>query len=245
MEEDFLKRIWEQHKDKANFTFLELQNLYNFFLKKAKELGLDSQTFDFEHEIDYSLSYNENKALIEQKLINIAYPNAEPEEITELEHYKKELEKLRNKKEIKVIEKLERKMGLWQEKFKEFEQKLNKKEDIERIEQKINDFISFLSQNIELNPNPDNPLMKELKDRENRIIANILIQTKKERLSNECPRCFKKGRIVKGLVVQKIPFKQSLAFIFECPECGFRWGAQAFIGEYEEDKRKEEFESSQ
>jgi len=242
MKENFLKRVWEKHKDNANFTFLEFQNLYNFLLKMCNELGIDYQTFDFEHEIDYSLTYNENKALLEQKLISCIYPNSEPKELEELEYYKKELEKLRNKKEIKVIEKLERKIGSWQEKFKEFEQKLNNKEDIDRLEQKINDFIGFLSHNIEINTS-DNPIAKEIKDRENRIMTNILLQTKKERLSDECPRCFKKGNIVKGVAVEKIPFKQSLAFIFSCPLCGFKWGAQAFIGELGENKRKEEFEN--
>lgn len=241
MKEDFLKHIWEKHKDNANFTFLELQNLYNFFIKKCKELGLDYQTFDFEHEIDYSLSYSENKALIEQKLIDIAYPSVEPEEINELEYYKKELEKLRNKKEIRVLEKVERKIGLWNEKLKELERKLDKREDLERIEQKINDFIGFLSQNIELDP--ENPLLKELKDRENRIISNILAQTKKVRMFNECPKCFKHGVIAKGIIKEKIPFQQSQAFIFECVECGHTWGSQAFIGEFGEEIRKKEFEN--
>jgi hypothetical protein len=240
----FLKRIWEQHKDRANFTFLELQNLYNFFLEKAGELSIDPKIFDFEHEIDFSLSYAENRALIERKLIDMAYPNAEPEEIRELEYYKRELERLRNRKEIKIMEKLERKMSLWQEKIKELEKKLNRKEDVERIEQKINDFINFLSQSIEFSPNSDNPLLKELKDRENRIITNILMQTEKERLFDECPECFKKGKIVKGIVVKKLPFKHSIGFIFECPICSYKWGAQSFIGEFGQEIREKEFESS-
>jgi len=79
MEEEFIRRLWEKYKPK-HMKFLEVKNLYNYFLELCDIFHIDPKTIDFESIIDWSLSYEENKKLLER-----FFPILEEERISAME----------------------------------------------------------------------------------------------------------------------------------------------------------------
>jgi hypothetical protein len=119
-QEEFVRRIFEEHKP-PHMTFLEVRTLYEQFLKRCEEVGIDPATIDFEYEVDWSLSYYENLAKLETKIVGLT---PTPVEFEELEYYKKRVEELEKRIEelekvvpIEEIEKLRTEVKKWKEKY--------------------------------------------------------------------------------------------------------------------------------
>jgi polyhydroxyalkanoate synthesis regulator phasin len=119
-QEKFVKELYERHKP-PNMTFLEVRVLYEQFLKRCEEVGVDPATIDFEYEVDWSLRYHENLVNLEKKIIGLI---PTPPELEELSYYKrrveeleKQIEKLRDTVHIEEIEKLKDEIKKWKERY--------------------------------------------------------------------------------------------------------------------------------
>jgi hypothetical protein len=119
-QEKFVKELFEKYKP-PHMTFLEVKTLYEQFLKRCEEVGIDPYTIDFEAEVDWNLRYHENLAKLETKIIGLI---PAPVEIEELEYYKKRVEELEKRIEelekvvpIEEIEKLRAEVRKWKEKY--------------------------------------------------------------------------------------------------------------------------------
>jgi len=102
-------------------SFLELRTLYEEFLKRCKEAGVDPKTIDFEMIIDSDLSYYENLTRLETEIVGLI---PTPVEIEELEYYKKRVEELEKRIRemervvpIEEIDKLRREVKKWKERY--------------------------------------------------------------------------------------------------------------------------------
>jgi len=119
-EREFVRKLWEKYKPWA-MTYLELEKLYEWFLNRCDELGIDPWTIDFEAIVDNTLSYYENQARLERELVSLT---PAPVEFEELEYYKKRVEELERRireleKQVpeEEIERLKREVREWKEKY--------------------------------------------------------------------------------------------------------------------------------
>jgi len=124
MDREFVKRLWEKYKPK-HMSYIEVRNLYNYFLELCNIYHIDPKTIDFESVVDWSLSYEENKKLLER-----FFPVIEEERIEAMEkalerayEIRKEPEYLNLLKELREI----------REKLSEFEKKVVTKEEFEKL----------------------------------------------------------------------------------------------------------------
>ena len=82
--------------------------------------------------------------------------------------------------------------------------------------------------------NQDNNVMfldekteKFMKEYEKRDLANFIEKYGMPKaLPNECPKCYEKGKIVKGQLIDTIEFKHSIVYKYKCPVCGHVWVSQ-------------------
>jgi len=143
---DRLERIWRERR--FRMTFAEFLALFVWGYNRAEEVGIpDPETFILE-QLDYldpSLTYYENQAILETKIIGY-YPT--PPEIEELEYYKKRVEELERKlKELErvvkpeEIEKLRREVEEWKKRYEQAKKTIEElkrtpgltEEDVSRI----------------------------------------------------------------------------------------------------------------
>jgi hypothetical protein len=127
-----LERIWRERKFKMSFA--EFLALYVWAYNRAEEIGIpDPETFVFESldELDPSLSYYENQAILETKLLKFL-PTPIPE-LEELEDYKRKVEELEKKiRELEkiakpeTIEKLKAEIENWKKKYEEAKKEIEK-----------------------------------------------------------------------------------------------------------------------
>jgi hypothetical protein len=129
-QENYIRRLYEKYKPK-NMTFLEVMRLYEFFLDKCREIGIDPAMIDFEAEVDWSLSYYENQAILETKILKFI-PTPIPE-FEELEYYKKRVEELEKRvRELErlarpeVVDKLKKEIEEWKRKYEEAKRMIEK-----------------------------------------------------------------------------------------------------------------------
>jgi len=117
----FVKEIWERKKP-WKMTYLELERLYEWFLDRCEEAGVDPAAIDFEALVDSTLSYYENQANLETQIIGLI---PTPMEAEELEYYKRRVEELEKRIEemekvvpMEEIEKLREEVRKWKERYK-------------------------------------------------------------------------------------------------------------------------------
>jgi hypothetical protein len=129
-QERFVRKLYEKYKP-PHMTYLEVANLYEWFLKRCSEVGIDPATIDFEAEVDWSLSYWENQANLETKILKFI-PTPIPE-LEELEYYKKRVEELEKtikelEKQVRpeTIEKLKAEIENWKKKYEEAKKEIEK-----------------------------------------------------------------------------------------------------------------------
>jgi len=122
-EREFVKGVWERKKPWRVMTYLELERLYEWFLNRCREMGVDPAAVDFEMIVDSSLSYYENQGLLETKIVGLI---PTPTEIEELEYYKRKVEELEAKiaelekiVPIEEIEKLRSEIKKWKQRYEE------------------------------------------------------------------------------------------------------------------------------
>jgi predicted transcriptional regulator len=120
-EKEFVKRVWERKKPWRVMTYLELEKLYEWFLERTKELGIDPAIIDIEMILDSTLTYYENQARLEREILGLI---PTPIEITELEESKRRVEEFEKRIEelekvvpIEEIEKLRAEVRKWKEKY--------------------------------------------------------------------------------------------------------------------------------
>lgn len=131
-QEEVVRRLWEKHKPK-HMNFLQVYKLYEIFLDRCNIYGIDPQTIDFDAIVDWSLTYEENKDLLDRNLL--AFKPAEEfynREWEELEYWKKKAEEL--EKKLEEVEK----SGIFKEKEREYIEEINRlKKKIEMKEREI------------------------------------------------------------------------------------------------------------
>lgn len=93
-----------------------------------------------------------------------------------------------------------------------------------KVLEEINDKLdSLLSGQVFL----DEKTERIMKEYEKRDLANFIARVGlPARLPNECPKCYEKGRISKGQVIEMTEFKNSIAIKYRCPTCGYKWVSQ-------------------
>ncbi len=133
-EKEYLKKLYERRKsilkERMKLTFLDLMNLYKIVKDYAEDYNLDIKKIDFESIIDFSLSYEENKTLLEEHLMrNLSYYS---KELAEIEYYQqriKELEEeLRKSKDTEYLRKLENELQKLRKKVRTLEKEREIKE---------------------------------------------------------------------------------------------------------------------
>lgn len=135
-EYEFLKRWWDKFKPER-MTFIEVVNLYKNIKKLAEEMGIpDPETWVQNNWdlVDSTLSYSENLARLESEVYTYGREAYMPEELEEMEFWKKRAEEL--EKQLKHAFTLEQKREL-ERKIRELKHKLKRKEaEIERLRQR-------------------------------------------------------------------------------------------------------------
>ena len=119
-----LERIWKQREFKM--TFPEFLALYVWAYNRADEIGIpDPETLVFElfDELDPSLSYSENQAILETKLLTfiptvVQIPELE-EHKAKVEDLEKRIEELEKIVPLEEIERLREDIKEWRERYKE------------------------------------------------------------------------------------------------------------------------------
>jgi len=119
-----LERIWKQREFKM--TFPEFLALYVWAYNRADEVGIpDPETLVFElfDELDPSLSYSENQAILETKLLTfiptvVQIPELE-EHKAKVEDLEKRIEELEKIVPLEEIERLREDIKEWRERYKE------------------------------------------------------------------------------------------------------------------------------
>ena len=100
-------------------------------------------------------------------------------------------------------------------------------EVLERIEKKLDENRGFFEEgSVITNPK----VLSVYQDYEKRDLVNFLMrQGLPKRMPDECPKCYEKGKKVKGVMDGDTEFSNSIVYHYHCPVCGYKWIAQIRI----------------
>lgn len=175
-------QAWQRCQDSRMVTYIEVQNLTNYFLKMCREQNRDRREFDFPNLIDGKLNYYENRAILENELGGLE-SEAETKASNVLKDYltKEQLSEY-TPQERSVIDEV-------QQKNSNIEKRINKQEkqamDIAEAVKEVREMTDLIMANVEKIPDIEKkiealqqtPSFKDLGD----ALSPITIATKQEK----------------------------------------------------------------
>ena len=81
-------------------------------------------------------------------------------------------------------------------------------------------------------------MMKMLRERDIRAAANTIVGDPPQRLPDECPECWRNGRVSKGIITNRYYFAKRMGLLMKCNVCDQEFAAYVALGEFGQNIRK-------